>query len=87
MNILNNTRVYFILIALPITIYLFVRNIFNLNDSIYIAYFLISYIIYRTFLDTFRLRSKGVIKEIKYKNLLSVVFFRFKYFRSLYTEN
>jgi prolipoprotein diacylglyceryltransferase len=77
---MNRLLLYYLQILVPFPFMYFVAK---RGDSNLFAILVIIYIIYRFFIDYFRLKNKGILKKI---NVLTFLFLHYKYFRELYLE-
>jgi hypothetical protein len=71
---------YYFQILAPLPFMYFVAKS---GDSNLFVMLLIIYIIYRFFIDYFKLRNKGILKKM---HALTFFFLHYKYFRELYLE-
>ena len=82
--LMRNTWVYYFLIIVPLlTVFIMAKKDWISNSEFVILLFL--YVIYRQFTDAWRLKARGIIKEVNWKVIINPTLQR-KYFKELYLQ-
>ncbi len=78
---MKNLFVYYLAILLPIPLLISISN-----NSVFFTFLLLSYIVFRGFVDGQRLIEKGVIEKKDLWKSVLIPFWSSRFFRQLYLE-
>ena len=81
---MRNTWVYYFFIIVPLlTVFIIAKKGWISNSEFVVLLFL--YVIYRQFTDAWRLKARGIIKEVNWKVIINPTL-QVKYFKELYLQ-
>ena len=82
--LMRNTCVYYFLIIVPLlTVFIMAKKGWISNSEFVIL--LLLYVLYRQFTDAYRLKARGIIKEVNWKVIINPTL-QMKYFKELYLQ-
>jgi hypothetical protein len=82
---MKNILVYYLLIFVPFGLIIWLRNIESINSLYFFVLLFFYFLVYRTFLDGYRLYMKNIILK---KDIWKMIIpgSRFQYFKELYLK-